>query len=76
MQKIDQNVLLKVMRNIQLQVIETQKFKETQVEKEAEVTTFFISETNLRNCPHIHFQVANETIVLSVDSIGVVKFPL
>jgi hypothetical protein len=68
--------LFKVPRNVQLQETKTQKFEETHVEKEAEATTFFISETNLRNCPQIHFQVANETIVAMVDSGGVVKLPL
>jgi len=74
-QKEGQTDLLQVLRNAQLQALETQKFKETQVQKEAELTTFFISETNLRNCPHIHVQVANETIVATVDSgeISIVK---
>jgi hypothetical protein len=46
---------------------EKQKFKETQVEEEVEVTTFFISETNLRNCPHVHVQVANESTFATAE---------
>lgn len=63
----------------QLEAIETQKFKEIYVEKETEVTTFFISEANWRNNPHIHVQFVKETIVATVDSrieISIVTYEL
>ena len=57
-----------VLRNAQLQALETHKFTETQVQKETEMSTFFTNETNLRNRPHINVQVANETTVATVES--------
>jgi hypothetical protein len=55
------------MKNIQFETTEMQEIRDTETKGEVEIT-FFTSENNLRNCPHIDVQVANEKVVATVDS--------